>query len=214
MFYNLERMSDKFDKMLVIGSGAIYDNSHYTPKMKEEQWKNELPADEHGLCKYICCKTIENSTNIYDLRVFGIFGKYEDYAIRFISNAICKALFDLPITIKQNRIFDYLYIKDLMPILEWFILNKPKHKFYNITPDKSISLYQIASIVREISGKAGLNIKIANEGMGLEYSGDNSLIKQEFPIQFTDIRTAIADLYNWYKNNIDSINKQALLIDK
>lgn len=83
---------------------------------------------------------IEKSSNIYDLRIFGIFGKYEDYAIRFISNAICKTLFDLPITVKQDRNFDYIFVEDLMTVLEFFIEARPKYKAYNITPASSVSL--------------------------------------------------------------------------
>ena len=216
MFFNLERHKDKYEKMLTIGSGAIYDMQNYRSKMKEEEWTTFIPSDEHGFCKYVCEKVIEHSVNIYDLRVFGIFGKYEDYAIRFISNAICKALFDLPITIKQNRKFDYLYVNDLMPVLEWFIENTPKYTSYNITPDKSISLYELACIIRETAGKAYLPITIAEEGMGLEYSGNNERLKNECAgnLYLTPIRDAIEELYNWYCGNIDLLDKKKLLIDK
>ena len=214
MFFNLERHKDEYQKMLVLGSGAIYDMRHYRPKVKEAEWTNHIPADEHGYCKYVCEKVIEHSSNIFDLRIFGIFGKYEDYAIRFISNAICKTLFDLPITIKQNRKFDYLYVNDLMPILDWFINNNPQKKSYNITPDCAISLYDLAIMVRDISN-SDVPILIKNEGLGLEYSGDNTLLKNEYTtICFTPIRTAIQELYNWYRENKQLIQKDLLLTDK
>lgn len=215
MFFNLERYSGQYEKMLVIGSGAIYDNRNYRPKVKEEDWKNNIPIDEHGFCKYVCEKAIEHSRNIYDLRVFGIFGKYEDYAIRFISNAICKSLFDLPITIKQNRNFDYLYIDDLMPILDWFISGTPHYKAYNITPERSISLYELALMVRKISGKLELPILIAQEGLGLEYSGDNQRLRNEYKdLKFTPIKEAVECLYDWYLLHKNELDKNSLLIDK
>ena len=214
MFFNLERHKDEYQKMLVLGSGAIYDMRHYRPKVKEVEWTNHIPADEHGYCKYVCEKVIEHSSNIFDLRIFGIFGKYEDYAIRFISNAICKTLFDLPITIKQNRKFDYLYVNDLMPILDWFIDNNPQKKSYNITPDCAISLYDLAIMVRDISN-SDVPILIKNEGLGLEYSGDNTLLKNEYTtICFTPIRTAIQELYSGYRENKQLIQKDLLLTDK
>ena len=214
MFFNLERHSNQFEKMLVIGSGAIYDNRYYKPKMKEEDWKKNIPADEHGFCKYVCEQTIAHSRNIYDLRVFGIFGKYEDYAIRFISNAICKALYDLPITIRQNRKFDYIYVDDLMPILDWFIAGTPMYHAYNITPDRSVSLYDLALIVREVAGKPELPIQVAQEGMGLEYSGDNQRLKSEYELNLMPIKRAIEDLYNWYSAGAAEIDKTLLLVDK
>ena len=214
MFFNLERYKEYFEKILVIGSGAIYDNRNYQPKMKEDSWKEHIPVDEHGYCKYVCEKVIAHCSNIYDLRVFGIFGKYEDYAIRFISNAICKVLFDLPISIKQNRKFDYLYVNDFMPILDWFVQNEPKYQAYNITPDSSISLYDLAVIVREVAGKPMHPIVISQEGMGLEYSGDNSRLKSEFDLNLTPLALAIRDLYIWYSGNKGQLDKNLLLIDK
>ena len=212
MFFNLERHKSEYEKMLVLGSGAIYDG-HY-PKVNEEDWNRFIPVDEHGYCKYVCNKIIEHAPNVYDLRIFGIFGKYEDYAIRFISNAICKTLFDLPITIKQNRNFDYLYINDLMPILDWFIKNTPQHSAYNITPDISISLYDLALIVRGISGK-NLPILVKKEGMGLEYSGSNAKLRSEMKnIALTPIIDSIKELYSWYSKNKAILNKDLLLVDK
>lgn len=214
MFFNIERHRDEYEKMLVIGSGAIYDNRYYTPKMKETDSVQHIPADEHGFCKYVCDKVIEHSPNIYDLRLFGVFGKYEDYAIRFISNAICKTLFDLPITIKQNRMFDYLYVDDLMFVLDWFINNKPIYKFYNITPDKSISLYDLALIVRGIS-KKNVPVIVHQKGLGLEYSGDNIRLKKEYSeFVCTPIEDAVFQLYNWYAENVNKIDAKSLLTDK
>lgn len=214
MFFNLERHSNSYEKMLVIGSGAIYDSRNYRPKMKEEDYTEFIPADYHGYCKYVCEKVIEHSSNIYDLRVFGIFGKYEDYAIRFISNAICKALFDLPITIKQNRKFDYIYIDDLFPVIDWFIENTPQFKSYNVTPNKSTSLYDLALLVKEVS-KKDLPINIDIIGLGLEYSGDNNRLRKELPgLKFTLLEESILQLYNWYFLNIDELNKDLLLTDR
>ncbi|MDR0891844.1 MAG: NAD(P)-dependent oxidoreductase [Mediterranea sp.] len=215
MYFNLERYADRYEKMLVIGSGAIYDSRCYRPKMREEEWTDHIPADEHGFCKYVCEKSIEHSRNIYDLRVFGIFGKYEDYAIRFISNALCKALFDLPITLRQDRKFDYLYVDDLMPILQWFIESSPRHKAYNITPDHSISLHELALMVRQIADKPDLPIQVAQPGMGLEYSGDNQRLREENAgLSFTPIRESVTYLYNWYKERKELLDKQCLLVDK
>ncbi|MEG1498699.1 MAG: NAD-dependent epimerase/dehydratase family protein [Bacteroidales bacterium] len=217
MFFNLVRNLNKgrFGRLLNIGSGAIYDMRHYEPKMPESFFGKYIPADEHGYNKYVAGQYIElSSADIVDLRVFGIFGPYEDYAIRFISNAICKSLFDLPITLRCDRKFDYLYIKDLMPILEQFIEQKPLYKSYNCTPDVSVSLYDLACLVRNISAK-NIEIKIGNKEQGLEYSGDNHRLKNEFPsLAFTPIEQAVKELYSWYEKNKDQVNFQSLLIDK
>ena len=215
MFFNLERHSSEYEKMIIIGSGAIYDGTKYRPKMTEDEWVKYIPQDEHGYCKYVCEKVIQKSSNIYDLRVFGIFGKYEDYSIRFISNAICKAIMNLPITIRQDRKFDYIYVEDLIPVLDWFIENSPKYHSYNITPDKSISLHDLAKLVKMVAGKNELPIQIANEGLGLEYSGDNRLIKSEYSeYSMRPIKESVRQLYFWYYDNKDTIDINKLLVDK
>jgi GDP-L-fucose synthase len=219
MFFNLIKYSGQFAKLINIGSGAIYDMRRYRPKMTEEYFGKFIPLDELGFCKYVIGKYIENSVNIIDLRVFGIFGKYEDYAIRFISNAICKTIFDLPITIKQNRKFDYIYIDDLMPVLEFFLekdfLNKESgHKSYNVTPDLSLELLQIAEIIKKTAVK-DLPVIVASEGFGPEYSGDNSRIKAEIKnLRFKNIADSVAEFYQWYLHNKNNINQQLLLSDK
>ncbi|MDD5456353.1 MAG: NAD(P)-dependent oxidoreductase [Candidatus Margulisbacteria bacterium] len=215
MFLNLARFAQYYKKMIITGSGAIYDSRFYKPKMKEDYFGQHLPDDEHGLSSYVKGRYIEQTTeNIYDLRIFGIFGPYEDYAIRFISNAICKTLFHLPITIKQNRKFDYIFIDDLMTVLKYFIENKPKYKSYNVTPDKSIELAEIAAKIKHIA-KKNVQIKIAKGGLGPEYSGNNDRLKKEMPsLHFTSIDEGISKLYNWYSERKADLKKELLETDK
>ena len=215
MFYNLAKHRASYGKFINIGSGAIYDLRNYKPKMPESYAGVHIPVDDHGLCKYVVEKQIETLDNFVDLRIFGIFGRYEDYAIRFISNAICKTIFDLPITLKQNRKFDYLYVDDLYTVLEYFIENTAKYKSYNITPDKSIELLELAKIVRNISGKNDLAINVASPGFGLEYSGDNSRLLHEFQtLKLTAINDSIKNLYQWYNSRIEMLDRQKLVLDK
>lgn len=213
MFENLERNRGEFGKLINFGSGAIYDVAQNNSGVSEQDIYKNMGVDEHSFTKYIVHKQIDNLPNFYDLNIFGIFGKYEDYSIRFISNAICKSLFDLPITLRQNRRFSYLYIDDLMPILEWFIEQQPKFKSYNITPDGFVELYDIANYVANISGQQ--DIRVANDGYGLDYYGSNTRLKKEIKdIKFTSMDKAITDLYTWYCQNKDLINKQMLIKDR
>lgn len=214
MFFNIVRNSGFYGKLIFLSSGAVYDMRNYKPKMKEDYFDTFIPADEHGFSKYICAKHIEQMENAVELRLFGVFGKYEDYSIRFISNAICKTLFDLPITIKQNRRFDYLYIDDLMPVIDFFINNEGRNKAYNVTPDHSVELYSIAEKARIISGKE-LPILVSEPGLGIEYSGDNSRLKSELnEINISSLDKTISKLFNYYLNNIQSMKKELLIADK
>jgi UDP-glucose 4-epimerase len=214
MFYNLVRNAGRFQKMIYLSSGAVYDIRFSMVKVPEDYYDTHVPTDEHGLFRYITSKYVQHAENILELRPFSVFGKYEDYAIRFISNAICKTLFDLPITMKQNRRFDFIYIDDLVRIIEYFIVHDGKHKFYNSTPDEAVELKVLAEKVKAIAGK-DLPILIGKGGMGLEYSGSNKRLREEIKgLKFTPIEEAIEKLYKWYFENKSSLNKGLLLVDK
>ena len=127
---------------------------------------------------------------------------------------ICKAVFDLPLTIKQNRRFDYVYIDDLVAVIDYFIENKGKYKSYNITPDESVELLAIAEKVLQVSGKQ-LPIRISEDGLGTEYSGDNARLKEEIPgLRLTPLGEAIEKLYRWYCDNRQLIDKNLLMTDR
>ncbi len=213
MFFGLARNRAHYGKMIFLSSGAVYDMRHYLPRMKEDYFDTHVPVDEHGFSKYVCAKYIEAADNILEFRLFGVFGKYEDYEIRFISNAICKALMGLPITIKQNRRFDYLYVDDLAAVIDHFIMRDTIYKTYNVTSDGAIDLRSIAERVREISGTRP-DIIIKDEG-GVEYSGDNSRLRQAMPhLRLTPLNQSISSLYSWYEQNRHLIKREWLLVDK
>jgi GDP-L-fucose synthase len=215
MFFNLARNADRFDRFILLGSGSSYDVRCNLARVGEDDFDRHVPVDEGGFSKYIISEYIAHTSGrMVDLRIFGVFGPYEDYAIRFISNAICKALFDLPITLRQNRLFDYLWIDDLMPVLEYCLHNRMNHTAYNVTPDQPVELLTIAEMIRERAGKE-IPIVVGQPGMGLAYSGDNRRLREEIPnLAFTSLREAIDRLYRWYEERRDHIDREKLLVDK
>jgi len=201
MYLNLAQGAGAFGKMLCVGSGAEYDKDHYVPKMTEEYFGLHVPVDIYGLSKYKIAQDIENNPrNIFNLRVFGIYGKYEDYRRRFISNNICRVLSGLPLSINKNMYFDYLYVDDFAKIVEMFMARDPLQRSYNICTGQNVDLLTLAHIIQDIDGK-NLPIVIREEGWNPEYSGDNTRFIKEFGVfHFTEHAKAIRALYDWYKN--------------
>ncbi len=214
IFENLERNKSHFKKFINFGSGAIYNTDFDITNASEAQRFNKIGTKDHDFCKYVIAKQMEHLENFIDINIFGIFGKYEDWEIRFISNAICKAIFDMPITLRQNRAFSYLYVEDLMPVLELLTENDLKYNSYNIVPSQKTTLLALAELVKKISGK-DLDIKVGKNGMGLDYTGDNSRLLTEFPdLKFTMLEKAVFELYNYYEENREKIDSKKLLVDK
>ncbi len=219
MFFNLVRNQKRFGRMIHFGSGAEYDRTQLPPRVPEDYFDSRVPKDAYGFSKYICAKYVERSERIVNLRLFGVFGPYEDYTVRFISNACCRALTGLPIVLRQDVVFDYLYVKDLVKITHWFIENDARDKTYNVCSGRPVSLTElarkIAQVSAEVSGnKSTPDVSVLNEGMGPEYSADNSRMLAEMGgYQFWDLQNSIRDLYAWYQRH-EGIDLESLRFDE
>lgn len=211
MFFNLERCHTYYDKMYYFGSGAEYDMRHYVPDMKEDYFGVNIPHDAYGFSKYIMSKVSERGNNIYDLRLFGVYGKYEEWERRFISNAICRALKGKNITIQKNVYFDYLWIDDLCRIMEWFLENEPVYKQYNVCRGSRIDLYSLACMIREILNM-DCEIVVKEKGWKQEYTGNNERLLQEMgDFQFMGFKETIGRLCEFYRMHIDEIDENKLI---
>lgn len=196
MFFNLVRnASGKFKKFINIGSGSCYNKGRNLNKVAEsELYKlGNMPDDEHGSYKYMINKYIREHENMVDLILFGVFGKYEE-SMRFPTSTIKKCVNNEDIIINNDRVMDFLYIDDLMPVLEYFIDNNNEHTVYNVTPDESTSIVRLSKIIKEVANSRS-NV-LCNSCNNSEYSGSNKRLTEEIPnLKFTNIYEAIEDLY-------------------
>ena len=213
IFFNLVRQRTHFGRMLYFGSGAEYDTRHSVPRMREKYFDAHIPAGGYGLAKYICAKYCEQSANVTNLRLFGVFGKYEAWQVRFISNACCRVIYGLPITIRRDVLFDYLYVDDLTAIVKWFIEHPASHKAYNVCTGTPVKLSALAKIVAEVSNR-NPEIVVREPGLGPEYSGDNGQMLADMGrFQFTDFTQSINELYRWYELHEAEIDPALLRFD-
>lgn len=213
MHVNILTLARHVDKVLYFGSGAEYSKTRNLNKVNETEFGKVIPSDQYGMAKYICNSLNSNQRNIINLRLFGVYGKYEDYLYTFISNSIVKNLFGLPIHINQNVIFDYLYVDDLVSIVRSFLTIMPKYQSYNITPSQSVSLFRIAEIINAVS-KNKVIVTTGHAGYNRRYTGDNTnLLREMGPIKFTKMEDGIKKLYAYYSLIKGSLNKKELLKD-
>lgn len=211
MFFNLERCKKLYGKMYYFGSGAEYDAAHYIPNMTEEYFDSYVPGEAYAFSKYIMSKCCNPAGNIYDLRLFGVYGKYEEWHRRFISNAICRVLKNLPITLSQNVYFDYLWVDDLAIIMKWFLGNEPKYRHYNVCSGRRIDLYTLACKVRKVLD-ADCDIIVGKPGFKKEYTGCNRRLKDEMgEMVFSEWDETIKELCEYYKKNIELIDADLLI---
>lgn len=211
MFNNLQRCHNYYEKMYYFGSGAEYDSQNYIPLMKEEYFDTYVPNDSYGFSKYIMSKACDHTSNIYDLRLFGVYGRYEEWERRFISNTICRVLKGKDILIHKNIYFDYLWVGDLGNIIQWFICNTPKYHHYNVCTGRRIDLYSLAGIIKKVM-EVNCSIHIEENGLKREYTGDNTRLLDEIGnYEFIDLEYSILELTEFYKRHIHEINENKLI---
>ena len=123
MFFNIAINKNLFGKMIYFGSGAEFGRENWKSKMKESYFGNHYPADQYGLSKYFMNIHTRLSKNIYNLRLFGMYGTKDDWRFRFIPYICAKAFLNENIVVNQNAIFGFLYVEDLVQIVEKFIIH-------------------------------------------------------------------------------------------
>lgn len=212
-YWNLSRNADRVHKILYFGSGAEYGKHRDLVKVSEDAVGEQTPRDEYGLAKMLCSNLCKATHNMVNLRLFGVYGEYEGFAAKFISNAVAKALVGLPLTIRQDVVFDYLWIGDLLRVIPILLEGERKYADINVTPTDSVSLTQVAAIVL---GEAHLpaGYEIETSGMNFEYTGDNRrLIEVAGEFTFTPIREGVRRLFAYYRSRLNTIDPAALADD-
>lgn len=200
MFLNLERCHESYGKLILLGSGAEYDKRQSLSLVKETSFGLSMPTDSYGLSKFTISRLAEKDPFVYNLRLFGIFGIYENYNYRLISNLICKALKGMDINIHQNVLFDYLYIKDFCKIMPWFIDHTPVYHTYNVCTGIRQDIVSIAKEVLRQTGSQS-RLRIETSGWNREYTGDNWRMMNEVGnMEFTSMEEAIRDMISFYRD--------------
>ena len=202
---------------MVLGSGAAYGTHRPLVRVKETSLGQEIPTDQHGFSKYIEALWLAGDSDTIALRPFGVYGPGEDYAIRFLSNASCKALLGMPVTLRRDRLFSYTWVEDLAAVVAAALDAGPQGLApgaYNVTPKEPVSLRDLADLVVAASG-CDVPVLVAEEGRGLEYSGDGSKLARALPpLSFTRPTEGIERLVAWYAERLDQIDRRALETDR
>jgi len=177
MFYNLLSKKDHYKKLINIGSGA----------------ERYLPDTPYGYSKSIISKLVHKYDNFCTLRVYGVFDENENDT-RFIKSNIKRYINKEAMVIHQDKLMDFIYMSDLITIIENVILGKIKNKEIDcIYPDKS-SLSRIGGLINNLSNHK-VFIIYDNYKTSEPYIG----ISEDLPITFIGLEQGIKNVYNKLK---------------
>jgi len=177
MYYNLLQCRAHYNKLIHFGSGA-------------EIYAQDTP---YGLSKHIIRQSILDKDNFYNLRIFGAFDENE-LNTRFIKANIKRYINKEPIQIYQDKYMDFIYMPDLVKIVEYCINNNIS-KEINCIYNTVCTLTRIAQIINELD-KYKVEVIVEN-GTGSNYNENNGI---SLPIDFIGLKQGIKEVYNKLKN--------------
>jgi len=204
MFFNLARHSDKYDKMVYLGSGAEFDKSKDIVDIREDDFPRGIPKDKYGLGKYIMNHYCLKSENIYNFRLFGTLNPYERYTKNVVSNLCVKAIMHLPLNLKKDCRFSFVDIDDVCRLLMLVLEGEPTYHAYNVVMDEKYLLSDIAKMVGQYAPNS--NVSFEFSGLNREYTASNRRIKDEFKITFKPIQKSIEQIYHYWLEHQDLIS--------
>ena len=177
MMTNLHSHKDKYLKLINLGSGAeIY--APQTPYGASKKWCNEL---------------VNQNENWYTIRIYGVFDENE-LDTRFIKASIKRYINNEPIIIHQDKLMDFFYMKDLVSLIEFYILNNNLDKEIDCCYTDTMALSGIASIINNLSNwKVPINTNILKPT-------DSYIGKfNELPIAYLGLEQGIKNVFNELK---------------
>lgn len=212
-FRNIFESTSTAKRLINFSSGAEYAKPFSKPFMSEQDAGLHLPKEVYGLAKFFIGDFLEKLQpgRFVNLRIFAVFGPFEDYRIRFISHAIVRTFLGLPIVLNQNSVFDYIYVNDFLKILHYFMENSAPDVNYNIATGTPITLVELAKKVHQLT-KNKYELIVKDHSIKEHYTADNTRLKNFLPndFTFTPIEIAIEELIQWYDRYLSGLNESAL----
>lgn len=179
MFYNLYNNKHCFDKLIQFGSGAELG----------------VPSDPYGLSKKIINDLTQHEFGFFNIRIFGVFDENE-LDTRFIKSNIKRYINKEPIIIHQNKYMDFFYMKDLISLVNEYIIGNAHTSLSKITEcsyREKVTLLDIAHIINKLDNHKVL-IKLLDSSKCNDYIGNTTP-----NLQLIGLEQGIKEVYNKLK---------------
>ena len=174
-----------------------YGNPNYCPVDEGHRVSLHSPYNKSKyLSEKILINYLEDVTNVVSLRLFNLYGKHQKHDF-LVPHIIKQALEGDNVIVKDlEPKRDYLYIKDMVSLIDLIINSKSAYGVYNVGSGESYSVGQVIDLVVDILNKP-INVKSSdvrreNEVMDC-YADIRKLVKDFDWIKKYSLRSGLAD---------------------
>jgi GDP-L-fucose synthase len=180
-FTNVYASRNAFGRVIHFGSGAEFDRSRPLNNVVEDELFSCNPLDTYGMSKNACSRIAYVTDNWYILRLFGVF-----YPTEAKRRLLPKIISNTPMVL-EDKYFDYLFLEDLLPVVEYYINEDPNYKDINVTYPEKMLLSEFVKRFCNIHKLTGDNITFGDYSE-LAYTGNSDRLQSlNLPRLGTDI---------------------------
>lgn len=177
MYYNLLDNAKSYHKLIYFGSGAELHAKH-TP---------------YGLSKFVIKQSLLNKENFYNLRIFAVFDENE-LDTRFIKSNIKRYINKQSIIVHEDKYMDFIYMKDLIKIVNYYIHNDKLNKEINCSYNTTYSLTKIADMINNLDDYK-VDVEVG-KNIGQNYISEGL----DIMLDFLGLEIGIKEVYQKLKN--------------
>lgn len=176
MYYNLLHNRSSYKKLIHFGSGA-------------ELFAQDTP---YGYSKSVIRRSILSNDDFYNIRIFAAFD-HNELDSRFIKSNIKRYIKKEPMIVHKNKVMDFMYMPDLVKIVEHYINNEgPKE--INCNYKQHSTLLDIAKIINSLDSH---EVEIITQEQGLDESYSES--HTDLQLELTGLNQGIINTYKKIK---------------
>lgn len=157
MFRNLWLNRHRYEKFINLGTAYEFDLTVDNTLVREEDFVKHLPKTSYGYAKNLVARVIKDTENFYNLRLFGVFHETEKDQ-RFFKRVQLQD----EIVINNDIQLDYIYLPDMLPMIECILDNYAQHRDINMVYPHKYHLSQLAYMLCDYLELNKKKIKIAS----------------------------------------------------
>jgi UDP-glucose 4-epimerase len=190
-------------KKIIYLNSYTYGNPKYLPIDEKHPVSFHSPYNKSKyIAEQLLFQYLENISDVISLRLFNIYGKYQSE--NFLIPTIFKQISNDAVSVKDLKPKrDYLYIKDLIELLNTIINKNHINGIFNVGSGKSISVEEILNTIKDVLN-SNLNIiseNITRNNEVMDCVADIEKLEKEFSWSPKySLKDGIIDYLNEVKN--------------
>jgi len=150
MFRNLWLQKHHYSRLVNLGTAYEFDLTKSNNNVLENDFVHHLPKTSYGYAKNIAARIIRDTPGFYNLKLFGVFHELES-----LNRFFQRVRHQDEVVINNDIYLDYIYLPDVLPMLELMITGRSQHCDVNMVyPNK----YRLSDMAKVLCNHVGLPI--------------------------------------------------------